>query len=251
MTRLRRMPGHALRRAGSLVFPPTCCACEQILPEGRAACPLCPECLKRMAFIEGPSCQTCAAPIPPVGNAGRTCPRCIGQALHFDRATALGIYQEPFRELILRTKSRWGTFLALGLGTILTGRTIELVRHNPPDVVVPVPMYWLRRLRRGVNGPELLAECIAHALQAPLAIRLLRRTRNTPPQSTLPRTDRLKNVRNAFVVRAGYHLKAAHVLLVDDVMTTGSTCSEAARALKRGGAAEVSVAVLARGIAAT
>jgi ComF family protein len=207
--------------------------------------------MRGLPLIDGPACLTCGAPIPPVGAAGSTCPRCAKLTLHFDRTTAIGLYQEPFRDLILRTKRRMGTTLALGLGKMLTDRIVALTPSIRPDVVVPIPMHWRRRLRRGVNGPELIAECIAQRLRAPLANRLLKRTRNTPPQSSLPRGERLGNVRGAFVKRAGYHLEAAHVLLVDDVMTTGSTCSEAARALKQGGAAQVSVAVLARSVTAT
>jgi predicted amidophosphoribosyltransferase len=111
-------------------------------------------------------------------------------------------------------------------------------------------MHWRRRVRRGVNGAELLAERVACRLRVPLANRLLRRRRHTLPQSSLPRSERLENVRDAFVKRLAYHLEAAHVLLIDDILTTGSTCSEAARALKRGGAAQVTVAVVARGIGA-
>jgi ComF family protein len=161
------------------------------------------------------------------------------------------LYQGEFRELVLRTKFRYEAALTLGLGRILADRTISTIGIERPDVVVPVPMYWLRKLRRGVNGAELLAECLAESLHVPLANRLLRRRRNTRRQSTLPRSERLENVRSAFVKRVGYHLSAAHVLLVDDILTTGSTCSEAARALKRQGAAEVTVAVLARGVGAT
>lgn len=239
------------RRAADLLFPPACCACERVLPENHRDGPLCGGCLSGLSLIDGPACQTCGAPIPSVGSAGVTCPRCERLSLRFDRSTAVGVYQGQLRDLILYTKRRSGSTLALGLGEMLTIRIIPFMRQNRPDVVVPIPMHWLRRLKRGVNGPELIAECIARRLRVPLANRLLKRTRNTPPQSSLPRSERPQNVRGAFAMRAGYHLKAAHVLLVDDVLTTGSTCSEAARALKRGGAAQVSVAVLARTVTGT
>ena len=207
--------------------------------------------MAKLAWIAGPACRMCGAPIPPVGTAGATCPRCTDYGLKFDRTVALGVYQGFLQELVLRTKGRAEAPLTLGLGRILAARVASTAELAEPDVVVPVPMYWLRRLRRGVNGPDLLAECVARRLGAPLASRLLRRTRNTPPQRTLPPTERRKNIRGALAMRAGYHLKRAHVLLVDDVLTTGGTCNEAARVLKQNGAALVSVAVVARGIGAT
>jgi predicted amidophosphoribosyltransferase len=91
-----------------------------------------------------------------------------------------------------------------------------------------------------------LAEVLAKKLGVPRAERLLRRSRSTLRQFDLTPPERWKNVRGAFAVRAGYHLRAAHVLLVDDVLTTGATCSEAARALRSAGAEQVTIAVLAR-----
>ena len=91
-----------------------------------------------------------------------------------------------------------------------------------------------------------MAEVLADRLRAPQATKLLRRCRHTPPQFSLPPSERKANVRGAFAIRLGYHLDQANVLLVDDILTTGSTCSEAARALKRAGAARVTVVVAGR-----
>lgn len=234
-----------------LWFPPICPACSAPVAQYRHDHPLCAPCTKNLPLIDGPACRTCGAPIAPVGSAGETCPRCSRDSLRFDRTLALGVYQDALRDLVLRTKHRAEAVLTLGLGRMLAERVAAARDLTLPDVVVPVPMHWLRRIQRGVNGPELLAESLARRLELPLANRLLRRKRNTPPQTQLSRTRRLENVRDSMTRRAGYSLDAAHVLLVDDVMTTGSTASEAARVLKQHGAAEVTVAVLARAIAAT
>lgn len=114
------------------------------------------------------------------------------------------------------------------------------------DVVVPMAMHWSRRMVRGVNGPEISAEVVAGELGVPMARRLLVRRRKTRRQFNLSPPQRFRNVRQAFGVSAGYHLDAARVLLVDDILTTGATCSEAARVLRGAGAEEVGVAVLAR-----
>jgi ComF family protein len=107
-------------------------------------------------------------------------------------------------------------------------------------------MHWMRRLVRGINNPDVLADLLSRHLDAPLATAGLVRRRNTLPQKDLSPRERRLNVRGAFRVRKGYNVKGAHVLLVDDILTTGATASEAARVLKRAGAATVGVAVLAR-----
>jgi predicted amidophosphoribosyltransferase len=107
-------------------------------------------------------------------------------------------------------------------------------------------MHWKRRLARGANSPEVLAEKIAGRLRIPVLKRALRQVRNTLPQKGLPPKRRWQNVRGAFGLRAGYGLGGARVALVDDVLTTGATCSEAARILKIGGASHVVAVVLAR-----
>jgi predicted amidophosphoribosyltransferase len=94
----------------------------------------------------------------------------------------------------------------------------------------------------------VLAEVLSAKLGLPRADRLLRRTRYTIRQFDLNPPQRWENVRKAFTVRAGYHLRDAHVLLVDDILTTGATCSEAARALRSAGAARVTVVVPARAL---
>jgi ComF family protein len=111
---------------------------------------------------------------------------------------------------------------------------------------VPVPLHWTRRLFRGANSPETVAEVLAAKLRAAFEPELVRCRRRTRPQRTLSRADRSANVRGAFTVASDIRLDGARVLLVDDILTTGATCNEIGRALRRAGAASVSVAVLAR-----
>jgi predicted amidophosphoribosyltransferase len=113
---------------------------------------------------------------------------------------------------------------------------------------VPVPAHWAKRLLRGVNGPDLLVEAIGRRLSIPTATDLLVCRRRTRKQGTLLPSERFLNVRNAFAVSWGYDIGDAHVLLVDDVMTTGATAGEAARTLRRAGADRVTVAIVARGV---
>jgi ComF family protein len=114
------------------------------------------------------------------------------------------------------------------------------------DCVVPVPLHWLRRWRRGYNQSSSLALGLSSRLGLPLQNWWLKRIRNTPSQKALSRTARQENVRGAFQVRSSAACKGRSILLVDDVVTTGATVHEAARVLRAAGAGRVVVAALAR-----
>ena len=115
-----------------------------------------------------------------------------------------------------------------------------------PDMVVPVPLYWLRRWQRGFNQSLLLAEAYVGERGWPIEPNILRRTRNTRPQVMLPAELRAANVRNAFAVTDPDRVRGRRVLIVDDVLTTMHTVIECSRVLKQAGAAEVYVVAAAR-----
>jgi ComF family protein len=153
-------------------------------------------------------------------------------------------------ELVLRVKHESGAALGMTLGEMLAERAIEQLGNEAVDLVVPLPMHWFRRLRRGSNPPDLVAEPIASRLHAPLARRALRFLRAIRRQSSLRPAERKINVRDSLAATRSWNLSGAKVLLVDDVMTTGATCVEATRVLRAAGAAKVWATVIARGIGA-
>ena len=158
----------------------------------------------------------------------------------------MGIYADTLRACILRMKSPQGVKLAATIAEaycVYRAKTLEKYR---PDLVAPVPMHWLHRLWRRTNSPETMARRIAHRLDVYLEVPLLVRCKRTEPQHELSRQARFQNVRNAFVVRKGYDLSGTRVLLIDDILTTGATASEAAKVLKKAGAKEVIVGVAAK-----
>jgi ComF family protein len=246
----RRLSIRPLREAIlDLAFPASCVGCQAELAAREAAAGdtlVCSDCLRQLAVFAGPTCARCGARIPEVARDRSDCAMCSGVKLWFDEAIALGEYAGLLREWMLRMKQRRGDLVSLAIGRLIWQRHRERLADFRPDVVVPVPMHWRRRWSHGTNSAAVLAEAFSDHLRVPLAAGLLRRLRHTPPQFSLPPSQRRANVRRAFAVRAGYHLERANVLLVDDILTTGSTCSEAARALKRAGAARVMVAVAAR-----
>lgn len=161
---------------------------------------------------------------------------------------AFGIYEGLLRHLILGAKHPWGEATARSLADALWELRGDDLRQRPIDVVCPVPMHWRHRLWRQANSAEALAQRLAAHLGKPYRQRLVRKRRSTTKQALLPRTERLTNLRGSFVARLGRKYRHCHVLLVDDVLTTGATCSEAAKVLKRAGAVDVTVAVIARSL---
>jgi predicted amidophosphoribosyltransferase len=168
--------------------------------------------------------------------------------LWFDETIAAGLYAGRLRELLLRMKEAEGDPLSLAVGQLLWKQREQPLRAVGAHLVSPIPLHWRRRLAHRTNSAALLAEVLASQLRVPLVTRLLRRRRNTVRQFDLTPPQRWENVRQAFAVRGGYRLSEAHVLLVDDILTTGATCSEAARALRNAGANRVTVVVVARAI---
>jgi ComF family protein len=136
--------------------------------------------------------------------------------------------------------------LALALGQ----RLAETIRLRPlskrPDLVAAVPIHWVRRLWRGTNAAEILARSVARQLNVRPATGLLVCRRNLRRQATLTPVERRRNVRGAFRTSRFWRITGCSVLLVDDVMTTGATAHEAARALLAAGAASVFVATVSR-----
>lgn len=243
---LRRLnaAGAAWRAAlVDLLIPPHCAFCDAEPSSASRDILLCDSCVDALTSDRLPRCRRCAARTPQVISS---CAHCRARRYPFAEVIALGSYQGSLRDAVLRMK--WVTHepLAASIARLLARPVSERLAETPVQYVVPMPTSWQRRLRRGTSSTEILADEVARHLSVPLARRGLVCTRNTLPQGPLRRTRRIENVRGAYRAGAGYHFNGARVLLVDDVLTTGASCSEATRVLRRAGASEVIVAVAAR-----
>lgn len=235
------------RLAADLLYPPRCSFCGDECPLLDGNLLFCERCANLLGPEVWVGCRRCGAALTPQEPPPDDCGHCRGQRWAFETVVALGAYQTELREAVLRTKRPYGNALATMLGRLHVRRRQALLRAVQADLVVPVPMHWVRYLARGTKGVELLAEQIAAGLGLPLETGVLDADRNPRLQHHLAPAERVRNVRNAFRVRRGCQLRGATILLVDDVLTTGATASEAARVLKReAAAARVAVAVVAR-----
>ena len=232
----------------NLLFPPQCAFCQKELPAPPAGeLSLCAACRSKLWPAEGLRCPRCGGSVPSAVDLNERCHHCRDQRFYFETATAIGVHRGDLRDAVLAAKHETREPLAYALGGLLWTLRGEEIAGWRPDVVVPIPMHWWRRFRRGVNSPELLARALAAKLRIPALPRMLRRQRSTVPQGSLPPGKRWTNLRGALCMGRGYHCQAARVLVVDDVLTTGATANEAARVLRKAGAASVCVAVVSRG----
>ncbi len=240
--------GTTLRRAGealvSLLYPPHCANCGADTDGGVH---LCAACAGQAKKIEAPFCRRCSEPFDGDITGEFTCANCAGRTLHFDCAVARYLSRGVVREFVHRFKYDRHFYLRHPL-TDWLAETLDdaRIRAQPIDALVPVPLHSARFREREFNQADVLAELLAKRTGTPL-LRALKRIRYTTTQTRLDRHERMENLRNAFRVRDTPAVQSRHLVLVDDIFTTGSTVDECARVLRAAGAASVRVVTVARG----
>src|SRR5258708_29535583 len=228
----------------TLVYPDDCRVCGSPLRE-ISSIPVCQQCLTPPdPLLSEYFCVQCQAPFlnsSPLDDTGR-CALCRLGLAGFDRAFSFGAFEGKLRKLILLFKYSGMKPLAKPLGQMMNS---ALPRDQRYDMVVPLPLHWRKRWKRGFNQSEMLSRVLPRRIGCDV-VQALSRNRATPPQTGLTNAQARDNVAGAFEVSRRHNVKGQHVLLVDDVLTTGATVSAAARALKRSGADRVTVLTLAR-----
>jgi ComF family protein len=227
-----------------LIWPRVCFLCDGPIGTVVARFVFCEVCRAALTSDADEWCPRCASTIGP-NTAAAGCPSCRGERFHFVGATRLGRYDARLRDAVLAAKQAANEPMAVELGRIWAEHRFDRLPGPKPTLVVPVPLHWWRRWERGYNQSAAIARGIAEQLRLPLQSRALVRTRPTPPQTTRTPTERRENVRGAFRVGRFARVRGERVLLVDDVLTTGATADAAAASLVAGGAAQVTVAVIA------
>jgi len=207
---------------------------------------ICIECWGKIKKNVPPFCYRCGRRLDSRGFSKTICPGCIKKPLYFDRAFSPCVYEGPIKELIHEFKYNNKEYL----GATLSKLMIDFVHeYNLPidfvDYIIPVPLYKSRLREREFNQARILSDYVAREFNKPVLNDLLIRKRPTRTQTELEDSERFLNVNGSFTVAKDGALKNLSILLVDDVLTTGATSSEAARSLKDAGANIVFVLTLA------
>lgn len=245
---LRAWWGRIGRAGGGLLFPLACPVCDADVPAGGS--PFCAGCRAELIDAAGPSCPRCAMPVGPFADVRKGCTECRGKALGFDAAVALGPYAGPIRKCCLALKHESQAWLARWVAELVVAARADAIRaalgaEGDRAWVVPIPLHWRKRFRRGYNQAEALAAWVAGGLE--LSARpALRRVVDTPALALAGRPERARRMKRAFRARGRFRLDGRPVVLVDDILTTGATAGAAARALKQAGAGRVVVVAVGR-----
>lgn len=231
------------RQAGSRLFrsvldfalPPRCGGCGAIVDDVDS---FCTDCWRKLEFLQG-GCERCGLPLK--GTEAETCGACLAQPPRLDRIRAAVAYDDISRSIALRLK--YGRKIALA--RTMSRYMRPLVGELPSDaLLVPVPLHRRRLWSRGFNQSAIVARELSRRTGIPVAVDALRRTRATPPLKGMGMRQRRRTVAGAF--RSTMDLRGQTVILVDDVLTTGSTANACARVLKRAGAGRVDLVSWAR-----
>jgi len=206
---------------------------------------VCADCEKSLPAIDGFVCRVCGVPLDDGGEHCFAC-RKNPKAYFFDELRSVYRYEGRARTLILKFKYSGRTYLTRGFGAAMAEKAEKEGFSKKADIVIPVPLNIIRRIKRGYNQAGLLAKETARILGIREDGGILRRKKITKPQFKLSKYERAENIRDSFFVSGNADIKGKNILLIDDIATTGATVSSCARALKKAGAKKVFVVTLAR-----
>lgn len=232
-------------RGMDLLFPPQCLRCRALVEDPGS---LCGDCWREVTFVTEPFCACCGLPFAHDVGDGALCGACAADPPGYTGARAVMVYNDASRDLILGFKYADATHAAPSYGKWLVRAGRACLAGA--DLLVPVPLHWMRLFRRRYNQAALLAHAVSKQTGVPVSPRALVRQRRTPPLGRLNREARRQTLSRAIVVnpKEAGTLTDRQVVLVDDVMTTGETAEACTKQLLRAGARSVDILSLARAV---
>lgn len=208
----------------SLLFPPRCLDCDGWLGPSWDGVAFCSPCYDHLHFLKTP------AHLPKL------------KKQYFNEAHSVLAYEGKVLDWVHQFKYHRQFYVGKELGFLLAQFPLSWGDY---DALVPVPLHWWRQLRRGFNPSSFLATRLSRHIQKPV-LSCLKRIHPTPPQAKLSQEERLKNISGAFATLTPRKNPAKHILLIDDVLTTGATVNECAKVLSKAGAQRIDVLTVAR-----
>ncbi len=221
-----------------IVFPPRCPFCDGVLFHSIAAPRelVCRLCRDKPVYVDEPACMRCGKPL--ADERQEYCFDCAKGRIEYTQGKALWVYKAEVKESIYRFKYQNRREYASYYGAELVRAYGGWIRRHRMQAVVPIPVSNARRRQRGYNQAALVAREVGRRMGLPVYEHLLRRVRDTKVQKGLSGEERKNNLKKAFKMREN-KVQLDHILLIDDIYTTGSTMNEAAKELRRAGASEV------------
>lgn len=226
-------------------FPSKCLLCQRPLTNSSLLCPECYKFLQEEINVKTKQCEKCGKPLSLLSNSP-ICIDCQHRSFPYEKIATLGFYKDKLKDLIhfYKFRSRWS--LSRIFYQLLQIHSSKL--FFDVDYIIPIPLSKQRLSKRGYNQATLIAKQIKKIIKKPIAYNLLIRKKDTPHQSLLTKFEREKNLTDAFEVKYDAKYRHKRFLLVDDVITTGTTITEAAKALKNSKPQKIVVFAIAKAI---
>jgi ComF family protein len=229
-----------IKQGLNFLYPPTCLVCRENSLEDNL---LCHKCWSKFQFISSPYCASCGCPFSFEVSRDALCGKCIASPPKYDAARHLFKYEYLSKKLIFALKYNDQTYLAKIFAELLFKKyNTEIIKY---DLIVPVPMHWLKRIFRMYNQASLLAIEISKCSNIQIKHDILIKNKWTKAQSSLRREARQNNLRGSIQVDNANFLKGKNIILVDDVLTTGATVRECCNQLRKNGAKNILVLTVA------
>ncbi|MDR1418009.1 MAG: ComF family protein [Endomicrobium sp.] len=233
-----------LLRIINFIYPITCCLCGKDL-EAISQYKVCDKCKESFSKIKGNICDKCGISLDSEESLCYVCKKDL-KAYSFDKLRAVYLYKGNLRKLVLKFKYSNRIFLYKDFAFEMSNLIKEYNFLRTADFIIPVPLNIFRRIKRGYNQAELLAQEVSVNIGIPMLKNVLLRGKVTKPQFKLSKFERKKNIQSSFTIKNKNTIKNKTILIVDDIATTCSTVSVCAGVLKRSGAKNVYVLTLAR-----
>ena len=229
----------------NLFYPAVCRICSKKLEEFDRN--ICTNCSKELTERLPPFCLRCGRQLKGDDELKTICADCENDTPHFDRAWSACHYEGALKNLIHDFKYKKITSLSKDFAILTINFMKKYNIGKESQIILSVPMHPRKLFKREVNHADILARTIGKGLGIAYSGSVLKKIKNTPPQSKLKREDRIKNLQSSFSLKNSSLISGRNILLVDDLFTTGSTVNECAMLLKNSGAGRVEVITLARG----